>query len=105
MRAGAKLLRQRWEFAFKTRANGFVSSQHLASFEELASPPGIQPGGVVRKGAILANSRFAPVLQPVASGDVWSSSGRVAAVLLKRDVSVEELKDGRVVLDDLAGGG
>lgn len=105
LRAGAKLLRQRWEFAFKARASGFVSSKHLASFEELESPPGIQPGGVVRKGSILANSRFAPVLQPVAPGDMWSSSGRVVAVLLKRDVSVEELKDGRVALDDLASGG
>jgi len=102
MRAGAKLLRQRWEHVLKTRASGFVSSAHLATFEESGTPPGVAVGGVIRKGTIFANSRFAPVLQPVAAGDVWSSSGRVAAVLLTRDVTVKELKDGRVALEEFA---
>jgi UDP-N-acetylglucosamine diphosphorylase/glucosamine-1-phosphate N-acetyltransferase len=104
MRAGAKLLRQRWEHVLKTRASGFVSSEHLATFLEPGTPPGVLPTGVLRKGSIVANSRFAPVLQPVAAGDVWSSSGRVVAVLLKDDVPVKDLKDGRVTLEDFASG-
>ena len=102
MRAGAKLLRQRWEHVLKTRASGFVSSAHLTTFEESGTPPGVPMNGIIRKGSIVANSRFAPVLQPVASGDVWSSSGRAAAVLLPRDFHIKELKDGRVALEDLA---
>lgn len=100
MRAGAKLMRQRWEFALKTRATGFVSSEHLATFEEMDAPPGV--GAIIKKGAILANSRFAPVLAPVASGDVWSSAGRVVACVLPRDVELQEFKDGRLPLDDVA---
>jgi UDP-N-acetylglucosamine diphosphorylase/glucosamine-1-phosphate N-acetyltransferase len=98
MRAGAKLMRQRWEFALKTRATGFVSSEHLATFEELDAPPGVS--GKIRKGAIVANSRFAPVLAPVSAGDVWSSSGRVVACVLPRDVDVKEFKDGRIALEE-----
>ena len=98
MRAGAKLMRQRWEFALKTRATGFVSSEHLTTFEELDAPPSVT--GKVRKGAIVANSRFAPLLAPVGAGDVWSSSGRVVACVLPRDVDVKELKDGRIALDE-----
>ena len=105
MRAGAKLLRQRWEHVLKTRASGFVSSAHLATFLEPGTPPGIMPNGILRKGSIVANSRFAPVLQPVAAGDVWSSSGRVVAVLLEDDVPVKDLKDGRVALEDFVTGG
>jgi UDP-N-acetylglucosamine diphosphorylase / glucose-1-phosphate thymidylyltransferase / UDP-N-acetylgalactosamine diphosphorylase / glucosamine-1-phosphate N-acetyltransferase / galactosamine-1-phosphate N-acetyltransferase len=100
MRAGAKLMRQRWEHALKSRARGFVSSEHLASFEELDAPPGVT--GTLRKGTVLANSRFAPVLVAVASGDVWSSSGRVVAVALPRDVELAELKDGRAALEEFA---
>lgn len=100
MRAGAKLMRQRWEFALKMRATGFVSSEHLATFEELDAPPGIT--GRIRKGAIVANSRFAPMLAAVAPGDVWSSAGRVVACVLPRDVELKELKDGRVGLEEFA---
>ena len=98
MRAGAKLMRQRWEHALKTRASGFVSAEHLATFDELDAPPYVT--GTLRKGTVLANSRFAPVLAAVASGDVWSSSGRVVAVALARDVELKELKDGRVALEE-----
>lgn len=100
MRAGAKLMRQRWEFALKMRATGFVSSEHLATFEEMAAPPGVT--GKIRKGAILANSRFAPVLAAVATGDVWSSAGRVVACALPRDVELKEFKDGRIALEEFA---
>ena len=100
MRAGAKLLRQRWEHVLKTRATGFVSSEHLTTFEELDAPPGVT--GRIKKGAIVANSRFAPVLAAVGVADVWSSAGRVAACVLARDVELHELKDGRVRLEELA---
>ena len=102
MRAGAKLLRQRWEFVLKSRASGFVSSEHLSTFEELGAPPGTLHGGVIRQGVIVANSRFAPLLAATAQGDVWSSGGRVAACVLTRDVAIKELKDGRVPLEELA---
>jgi hypothetical protein len=49
MRAGAKLMRQRWEFALKMRATGFVSSEHLATFDETDAPPGLT--GKIKKGA------------------------------------------------------
>lgn len=102
LRAGALLLRERWELALSPGrvAAGVVAAPHLADFDE---PWGVAIArGTLPRGALLAHSRFAVALGPAPAGDVWRSGGRVAAVLLPRDVPVAELGDGTLALETLA---
>lgn len=100
LRAGALLLRERWERALGMPAAGAVSAQHLVDFEE---PQGVQVmRGAIPAGSVLANSRCAVALYPVVAGDVWRCDNRVAAVVLSRDVQAEELEDGTFSLEKLA---
>jgi UDP-N-acetylglucosamine diphosphorylase / glucose-1-phosphate thymidylyltransferase / UDP-N-acetylgalactosamine diphosphorylase / glucosamine-1-phosphate N-acetyltransferase / galactosamine-1-phosphate N-acetyltransferase len=99
LRAGALLLRERWERGFTLKAAGCVSTTHLQDFDE---PWGVPvASGVLRKGSILANSRCAVALSPIPAADSWRCGDRIAAVLLPRDVDVEELSNGKLPLEDL----
>jgi UDP-N-acetylglucosamine diphosphorylase / glucose-1-phosphate thymidylyltransferase / UDP-N-acetylgalactosamine diphosphorylase / glucosamine-1-phosphate N-acetyltransferase / galactosamine-1-phosphate N-acetyltransferase len=89
LRAGALLLRERWERALGLKAAGVVTSSHLQDFDE---PWGIGAArGVMRAGSVVANSRFAVAVGQTPDGDVWRAAGKVAAVRLNRNVDVEEL--------------
>jgi UDP-N-acetylglucosamine diphosphorylase/glucosamine-1-phosphate N-acetyltransferase len=100
LRAGALLLRERWERALGMGAAAVVTSQHLADFDE---PWGIGAvSGTLPRGSILAHSRCAVGLGPVQLGEAWMCGSRVAAVLLPRDVPASELATGELTLDSLA---
>lgn len=100
LRAGAALLRERWETALKLRAAGVITAAHLADFDEPWGVPAVS--GRLAKGSIIANSRCAVALAPVTGGDTWSCAGRIAAVTLTRDVDASELADGGLTLEQLA---
>jgi UDP-N-acetylglucosamine diphosphorylase/glucosamine-1-phosphate N-acetyltransferase len=103
LRAGALLLRERWERALGVRASGFVSSAHLADFDE---PSGVSAAkGPLLAGSVLASSRCAVGLTPIDAADVWTCDGRVAAVKLGRALDVEELANGKMTLEKVAQGG
>jgi UDP-N-acetylglucosamine diphosphorylase / glucose-1-phosphate thymidylyltransferase / UDP-N-acetylgalactosamine diphosphorylase / glucosamine-1-phosphate N-acetyltransferase / galactosamine-1-phosphate N-acetyltransferase len=102
LRAGALLLRERWEHALGMRAAGIVTSSHLADFDEPWSVGVVSRSGVLKGGSVLANSRCAVALAPSPVGDVWRCRDRVAAVVLTRDVPADELASGAVTLDSLA---
>ena len=102
LRAGALLLRERWERSLGggMRAAGTVSSAHLADFDEPNSAAVVR--GVIPSGSILVNSRCAVALAPIAPGDSWRCGGRVAGVVLARAVEAEELASGQLSLEKLA---
>ena len=102
LRAGAELIRRRWERALGTRATGFVGAAHLARFEEFDAPPAASD--VLPAGAVVANARFVLALDATLSGDasVWTCEGRVAALRISEDVHIESLRDGTTTLDELA---
>ena len=108
LRAGALLLRERWEHALwgggggggGARAAGVVSSAHLADFDEPWSVGVVT--GVLRKGSILANSRCAVALVSTPAGDIWRCQDKVAAVVIGRDVDAGELSTGTTTLESLA---
>ena len=104
LRAGAVLVRHRWESGMREKALGTIVPDHLATFEELDAPPAAPR--VLPAGSLVANSRCVLSLGPI-PGDVeiWRCEGRVAAVRLARDVAVSELQGGRVPLEELAGAG
>ena len=101
LRAGAEIVRRRWERALDGEATGFVSAGHHADFEELDAPPATR--GDIPAGAVIANSRCAVALGPADStADVWTCAGRVAAVRVGRgNVSLASIRDGRTALESL----
>jgi UDP-N-acetylglucosamine diphosphorylase/glucosamine-1-phosphate N-acetyltransferase len=100
LRAGAAIIRHRWEAAFASRAAGMISAPHLEAFEELDAPP-VARGALV-PGAVIANSRcIAPLAWIAPDADVWICRGRVAAVRLATPVEVASLDDGSVELEAL----
>ena len=100
LRAGALLLRERWETALNARAAGVVTASHLEDFEE---PWGVAVvNGKLPQGSIIANSRCAVSLASIGNAGVWRCGGRIAAIRLDRDVDAAELADGSLTLERLA---
>ena len=104
LRAGAVLVRHRWESAFGGKADGFIGPAHLADFEELDAPP--FAAGTLPAGSVVANTRCVLSLGAVTQDvETWTCDGRVAAVRLARAIDVASLRDGQVPLEELAGAG
>lgn len=91
LRAGALLTRERWSHATGLEFRGFVASRHLDDFDEPWSIGAYR--GVIPKGTVLVNSRCAISLAPAPAAYTWTCDGRIAAVLLPRDVDVAELDE------------
>lgn len=103
LRSGALLVRERWARALGMAAIGFVSTPHLAEFEEGDAPRAVAS---IPRGAVIANARFSPALGAAPrEANRWIADGRVAAIRLERELPAEELRDGDVSLESLADGG
>jgi UDP-N-acetylglucosamine diphosphorylase/glucosamine-1-phosphate N-acetyltransferase len=99
LRAGALLLRERWEFALGLKSAGFMSSEHLAYFDEPGAPSAAPRS--LPAGTVVVNSRCAVALARLAPSDVWVVDGQVAAVTLSRPVDVEKFASGTFKLESL----
>ena len=93
LRAGALLVRERWERALGAPVAGHITSPHLAGFDEPGAPPVVATGYLPR-GSWLANARFAPALVALGQPDEVMAGEKLAAVRLAKDVDVEALRDG-----------
>jgi UDP-N-acetylglucosamine diphosphorylase / glucose-1-phosphate thymidylyltransferase / UDP-N-acetylgalactosamine diphosphorylase / glucosamine-1-phosphate N-acetyltransferase / galactosamine-1-phosphate N-acetyltransferase len=104
MRAGAALIRRRWERVFGEPCTSFIGAPHLARFEE-AGAPGAADRDVA--GLWVVNTRCIVALDATidASADVVTCRGAVAAVRLRGSLPVAELRAGAVALDALAPAG
>jgi UDP-N-acetylglucosamine diphosphorylase/glucosamine-1-phosphate N-acetyltransferase len=101
LRAGAELVRRRWERGAAAKATAFVGAPHLATFDEFDAPPAAS--GTFPAGTIVANARFAPALDAVlGSAGSWRAEGRVAAVRLDASLDVARLDGGTLDLEALA---
>ena len=100
LRAGALLTRQRWERASGEAAAGFLGATHLSDFDDPGAPHAL-PG--TPRGALVANSRFAPALDTRPSTGVarYVSGGRTVAVRVDAEIAAEEMRDGARPLDEL----
>ncbi len=100
LRAGAAIIRHRWEAALGIRAAGAITAPHLEDYEELDAPPAAS--GVVPAGSIVANSRcVVPLAWAAPDADVWMCRGRVAAVRVATPVEVARFDGGDVELEAL----
>jgi UDP-N-acetylglucosamine diphosphorylase/glucosamine-1-phosphate N-acetyltransferase len=103
LRAGALLIRERWEFALSMKPSGIVAAPHLKDFSEPWSPSVVD--GTLAKGSWLVQSRFAAALAPIGDADVLRSANRVVGVKLDRNVDAKELAGGTMDLEKLAKSG
>lgn len=104
LRAGALVIRHRWERAFGLSCAGFIGAPHLGDFEEFDAPPAVSTGDLPA-GAIVANARALPALERVGTADLLEADGRVAAVRLASPVPVSRFADGTMSLEDLTSDG
>ncbi|MGI8549029.1 MAG: putative sugar nucleotidyl transferase [Gemmatimonadaceae bacterium] len=104
LRAGAEVIRKRWERTTAGRARAFISSPALCDFEEFDAPHALEPATTIPAGSIVANSRCVISLSEVlATGDsIWTCEGKVCAIRLTADLAPDTLADGSRALDDMA---
>lgn len=113
MRAGALLIRERWEMALRARTAGFVGASHLDEFTEADAASAT--GGSIAAGTVLVNSRAAIALTDAAltvmrSEDkkgtplkrVWYVDGALAAIELRHDFDAALLRDGQLTMEEIA---
>jgi UDP-N-acetylglucosamine diphosphorylase/glucosamine-1-phosphate N-acetyltransferase len=105
LRAGAELIRRRWERATNSTATGFIAGDHLTDFEEFDAPSAIPLHETLPAGAIVVNSRCVIALTEhlTSNASAWSCDGTICAVRLSRPVAVFDLRNGAASLDSLAG--
>ena len=103
LRAGALLVRQRWEMAMGMGTHGFMGAPHLTHFSEPGAASFL--ADTIPAGSILVNARCAVALKALDSqADAWSCEGRLAAVRLRSPMSASDAgRDG--TLESLAPSG
>lgn len=100
LRAGALLVRQRWERAMGEVTSGFVGAPHLTDFDEPGAASFLS--GQVPAGSIVVNARCAVALSSIdTTADGWRCGGKLAATRLRQAVDANALLRGD--LDSLAG--
>src|SRR6266550_4173324 len=98
LRAGTSLIRRRWERATGLESAGFISSPHLAQFEEGKAPPALVKGEVPA-GSIIVNTRCViPLDLELDRFDLLMCEGSACAVRLARALPVSQFADGSIDL-------
>jgi len=106
MRAGALLVRERWETALGVGSGGFISRPHLQGFAEFEAPPFVN-GQSLAAGTWLVNARALPYLDGPAPAVLQSAlvitiAGRVAArrldIAMRDERTLAALADGSYAL-------
>lgn len=102
LRAGTSLIRKRWERATSFSSAGFISSPHLANFEEGTAPPAVAPKSEIPAGSIVVNSRCViPLDVTLERFDLLMCEGMAAAVRLARSMPVSQFADGSIDLGSI----
>ena len=101
LRAGALLVRQRWERATAESTTGFVAGPQLKDFDE---PGAARFVASIPTRSILVNSRFAVALGLLdLDAPAWSCGGRIAAVRLTEPTSADAILRDSLHLEAFAG--
>ena len=95
LRVGVSLIRRRWERATSLPSAGFISSRHLANFEEGNAPSALAPKSEIPAGSILVNTRCViPLDLDLDRFDLLMCDGAACAVRLARGLPVSQFADG-----------
>ena len=97
LRAGTSLIRRRWERATGLKSAGFISSTHLAQFEEGNAPPAVTPNSEIPAGSVIVNTRCViPMDLTLDRFDLLMCEGAACAVKLARGFPVSQFADGTI---------
>ena len=97
LRAGTSLIRRRWERATGLKSAGFISSPHLAHFEEGNAPPSVAHKSELPAGSVLVNTRCViPIDLKLERFDLLMCEGAACAVKLARAFPVSQFADGTI---------
>src|SRR5437868_6878407 len=97
LRAGTSLVRRRWERATALESAGFISSPHLANFEERNAPPAVPPKSEIPAGSVIVNSRCViPLDLQLDRFDLLMCEGAACAVRLARAMPLSQFAQGTV---------
>jgi UDP-N-acetylglucosamine diphosphorylase/glucosamine-1-phosphate N-acetyltransferase len=97
LRAGTSLIRKRWERATSLESAGFISSKHLAQFEEGKAPRALAPKSEIPAGSIVVNTRCViPLDLKLDRFDLLMCGGIACAVRLARALPVAQFADGSI---------
>jgi UDP-N-acetylglucosamine diphosphorylase/glucosamine-1-phosphate N-acetyltransferase len=104
LRAGAELIRLRWERAARAKAYGFIGAEHLRFFDELDAPPAILDEATIPAGSVIVNSRFVVSLDAVIDdmSSAFSCDGRLCAVRVRKSIDMEPFARGEAELESIA---
>jgi UDP-N-acetylglucosamine diphosphorylase/glucosamine-1-phosphate N-acetyltransferase len=97
LRAGTSLVRRRWEHATGLKSAGFISSPHLAHFEEGDAPPSVDPKSEIPAGSVIVNTRCIPPLDlNLDRFDLLMCDGSACVVKLAREIPVSQFAAGTI---------
>ncbi|HEX3533286.1 MAG TPA: putative sugar nucleotidyl transferase, partial [Gemmatimonadaceae bacterium] len=97
LRAGTSLIRKRWERATGFTSAGFISSPHLANFEEGSAPSAMASKSEIPAGSVVVNSRcIIPLDIKLDRFDLLMCEGMAGAVRLARSMPVSQFADGSI---------
>lgn len=109
LRAGARLIRERWAAALQLDETYFLAGGRHRDFDE----PGAHVGdGVIPAGSIIANARCAPSLpadtaharRSAAMCSMWRCGQELAGVRLREPLDAAAFDDGSLTLESLHAG-
>jgi UDP-N-acetylglucosamine diphosphorylase/glucosamine-1-phosphate N-acetyltransferase len=99
LRAGTSLIRRRWERVTSLESAGFISSAHLAHFEEGKAPAAAAAKSEIPAGSIVVNTRCViPLDLKLDRFDLLMCEGVACAVRLARSLPVSQFADGSIDL-------
>ena len=98
VRAGAKLVRERWAMALDLPVTGVIAARRLSGFEEPDSAPVLADDVVLHAGSVVALSTFAPALlqHNLNGSDCFTHGGMVVATVLRQPTSVAAVRAGGI---------
>ena len=100
VRAGARLIRERWALAFDATVSGVIAAERLTGFEEPGAATVLHDDAPLEAGTIIAWSGFAPALSVVATNDAdtWTHDGRVVAATLQHATTVRAVRSSGIAV-------
>ncbi|MEO5579964.1 MAG: putative sugar nucleotidyl transferase [Gemmatimonadaceae bacterium] len=103
LRAGAEIVRARWEMASGLTASGFFGAEHLDNFDEPGAPGSARSEGTVPTGSMIVNSRCVVALDAIIddASVAYSCRGIVCAVRAAPGLATDELSAGTLSLHSL----
>ena len=103
LRAGAELIRLRWERAARENAYAFIGAPHLAGFQEFDSPRAVTSEATIPAGSVIVNSRFVVSLDARLddTSAAFVADGSICAVRVRKSIDIDGLADGSVDLGTL----